>query len=149
MQLFMIYFTKNRDGTVTGAQPNLLQNTWGPNQVTGQPKRNLGNPFNSPGMCIVKKINKTDIYIILHIKTDTQYLRCQSASENIKNLARPHFRIWLLALLLFSFQSVCGTFKMYIFTYCYRWLHAGTQTVKLQQQQLNEIPHVRKHEPRC
>lgn len=43
------YSILNRDGTVTGAQPNLIQNTWGPNQVTGQPKRNLGNPFNSPG----------------------------------------------------------------------------------------------------
>eukprot|EP00105_Crassostrea_gigas_P033601 XP_011457038.1 PREDICTED: m7GpppN-mRNA hydrolase [Crassostrea gigas] len=43
------YSILNRDGTVTGAQPNLLQNTWGPNQLTGQPKRNLGNPFNSPG----------------------------------------------------------------------------------------------------
>lgn len=74
-------------------------------------------------MSILEK-NKTDIYIILHIKSDTQYtccqlyafhfheyLRCQSTSENFKSIARLHFRIWLLALLLFRFQSVCNTCK--------------------------------------
>lgn len=75
-------------------------------------------------MSILEK-NKTDIYIILHIKSDTQYtccqlyafhfhlyLRCQSTSENFKSIQGCTLEsgFWFASLYC-SFQSVCNTCK--------------------------------------